>query len=129
PDCNFTHAESISVPYTVSPGDVVSGDITATVDYTAERSHTRDAEQAGVPSAHTALANTVEFCTDDGKFCNGTETCSGGACVHSGDPCPTGPECNNHTCNETTHCATPPDTSRPASTNVSTNDACYGSGA
>src|SRR5207247_1752524 len=60
PDCHFTHAESISVPYTVSPGDVVSGDITATVDYTAERSHTRDAEQAGVPSAHTALANTVE---------------------------------------------------------------------
>lgn len=24
---------------------------------------------------------------DDGLFCTGTETCSGGACVHSGDPC------------------------------------------
>jgi len=33
---------------------------------------------------------------DDGVFCNGTDTCSGGTCsVHLGDPCTSGGECAN----------------------------------
>ena len=37
---------------------------------------------------------------DDGLYCNGTDTCSGGTCtVHAGSPCP-GTECN--TCQEDT---------------------------
>ena len=32
---------------------------------------------------------------DDGLFCNGADTCSGGVCNHAGDPCQGGPECDN----------------------------------
>jgi len=36
---------------------------------------------------------------DDGVFCNGVDTCSGGTCLHPGDPClDAGAEC--HGCNE-----------------------------
>ena len=32
--------------------------------------------------------NNVNSC-DDGLYCNGTDTCSGGSCsVHTGSPCP-----------------------------------------
>jgi len=38
--------------------------------------------------------NNAASC-DDGVFCNGTDTCSGGKCtVHSGDPCTGGSTCN-----------------------------------
>ena len=36
---------------------------------------------------------------DDGTFCNGTDTCSGGICTHDGDPCP-GPD-GDGDCSET----------------------------
>ena len=43
---------------------------------------------------------------DDGLFCNGTDTCSGGTCVHSGDPCAGQDAC--HGCYEPTdQCLTP----------------------
>ena len=37
---------------------------------------------------------------EDGLYCNGAEGCSGGACTHTGDPCP-GSECD--TCQEDTN--------------------------
>jgi len=39
---------------------------------------------------------------NDGLYCNGTETCSAGVCMHAGNPCPgqdVGPMCND-SCNE-----------------------------
>jgi hypothetical protein len=34
-------------------------------------------------------------CTNDGLFCNGTEVCNGsGSCIHPGNPCPAGTDCN-----------------------------------
>ncbi len=37
---------------------------------------------------------------DDGLFCNGVDTCSGGVCsIHAGDPCSGGPECADN-CDE-----------------------------
>src|SRR5262249_12615751 len=37
---------------------------------------------------------------DDGLFCNGADTCSGGTCsIHAGDPCTTGSQCAD-ACNE-----------------------------
>jgi hypothetical protein len=53
-------------------------------------------------------SNTVDiftpYCTsnaecDDGIFCNGIETCQGGSCFSSGNPCLSGATCKN-TCNE-----------------------------
>jgi hypothetical protein len=40
---------------------------------------------------------------DDGIYCNGTDTCSGGICMHAGDPCSDDGEfCNGtESCNET----------------------------
>jgi hypothetical protein len=40
---------------------------------------------------------------DDMLFCNGTETCGSGTCVHSGDPCSAGMFCNeiNNSCDST----------------------------
>ena len=71
-------------------------------------------------------ANTAPC--DDGLYCNGTDTCSGGACtVHAGSPCPE-TECN--TCQEATDSCF--DTSGTACTddgNVCTDDTCDGAGA
>jgi hypothetical protein len=56
----------------------------------------------------TAADPNGSACTD-GLFCNGTDTCSGGACAaHSGDPCP-GPDGDAgcaESCNEATDACT-----------------------
>lgn len=66
---------------------------------------------------------------NDSVFCDGTDTCSGGSCnQHTGNPCSTGPECNN-TCNETAHnCLTPQGTACTDDGKLCTNDICDGSG-
>jgi uncharacterized repeat protein (TIGR01451 family) len=67
---------------------------------------------------------------NDGVFCNGADTCSGGSCsVHPGDPCTSGPECNN-VCNEAAgNCAVAPGTPCTDDGNGCTDDACDGAGA
>ncbi|HNQ22677.1 MAG TPA: IPT/TIG domain-containing protein [Phycisphaerae bacterium] len=67
---------------------------------------------------------------DDGVFCNGTDTCTGGSCsVHSGDPCSGGPECNN-VCNEGAgNCYAAWGTGCTDDSNECTNDVCDGAGA
>ncbi|UCG16928.1 MAG: hypothetical protein JSV19_02615 [Phycisphaerales bacterium] len=67
---------------------------------------------------------------DDGLFCNGTDTCSGGTCVHSGDPCLGGPECND-TCNEAgNNCYNPAGSGcgDPGTTDCDNPDTCDGFG-
>jgi len=68
---------------------------------------------------------------NDGLFCNGADTCSGGSCgMHTGNPCPSGAECNNSpTCSELTHCAVAAGTACSSDGNVCTDDRCDGSGA
>lgn len=66
---------------------------------------------------------------DDGTFCNGTDTCSGGACtIHAGDPCIGGGECAD-TCNEIVDTCNLPDTT-PCTDDgeVCTDDLCDGAG-
>jgi hypothetical protein len=66
---------------------------------------------------------------DDGLFCTGTDTCSGGSCQHTGDPCAGGPECNN-VCNEVgDNCDVAPGTLCTDDGNVCTDDQCDGAGA
>ncbi|MDX2166700.1 MAG: hypothetical protein SF182_06535 [Deltaproteobacteria bacterium] len=67
---------------------------------------------------------------DDGVFCNGADTCSGGACgLHAGDPCSAGGECNR-TCNEAADsCAAPAGSACTDDGNGCTDDRCNGSGA
>jgi cysteine-rich repeat protein len=63
---------------------------------------------------------------NDGLFCNGSDTCSSGACTHSGNPCVGGSACNN-TCNEAAHnCISPAGTACPADSNPCTADVCDG---
>jgi predicted outer membrane repeat protein len=76
------------------------------------------------------LPNTVPC--NDGAFCNGPDTCAGGACLPTTpgfNPCNGGPDCNN-TCNEAADncfnavnspCAVP-------DANPCTNDVCNGAG-
>ncbi len=66
---------------------------------------------------------------DDGVFCNGDDTCSGGSCsAHTGDPCAGAEECAA-TCNETgEHCNTPAGTACTDDGNGCTSDVCNGSG-
>ncbi len=66
---------------------------------------------------------------DDGLFCNGTDSCSGGTCsVHVGDPCLTGPECAN-VCNEGAgNCNVVSGTACADDGNVCTDDQCDGTG-
>ena len=66
---------------------------------------------------------------DDGLFCNGADTCLGGACVlHAGDPCPGGSECAD-TCDETGDtCNLPAATPCSDDGNACTVSACDGSG-
>ena len=65
---------------------------------------------------------------DDGLYCNGTDTCDGsGTCLHSGDPCVGGAQCNQ-SCNEAQdNCFDPPGT--PCDDGlVCTADSCDGAG-
>src|SRR5262245_20175745 len=79
----------------------------------------------------THLNNTVSC--DDGLFCNGVDTCSGGSCVHSGDPCP-GPDGDANcaeSCNETSDSCTAADPSGSACAddgNPCTTDTCSAGG-
>ncbi|MBI4518976.1 MAG: hypothetical protein HY699_24560 [Deltaproteobacteria bacterium] len=73
--------------------------------------------------------NNAAAC-DDEVFCNGADTCGGGACsVHAGDPCLGGAVCND-TCNETTdNCFLPFGTSCTGDSDPRTRDQCDGRGA
>ncbi len=92
-----------------------------------------DACNVGVCSTRTGQCVSTPradgYSCDDGLYCNGTDTCSGGTCsVHSGDPCSIGFECNN-TCNEAAdNCYTTNGTGCADDGNVCTNDVCNGSG-
>jgi len=67
---------------------------------------------------------------DDGLFCNGSDTCTGGACAsHAGDPCEGRTECADY-CNEATdECLDPPGVSCTDDGNQCTGDQCDGGGA
>ncbi len=63
---------------------------------------------------------------DDGLFCNGVDTCTGGVCMHAGSPCPD-TECS--TCQENTDsCVDPAGTPCTDDTNECTVDQCDGAG-
>ncbi|MBI1816313.1 MAG: DUF4215 domain-containing protein [Deltaproteobacteria bacterium] len=81
----------------------------------------------GAPSACTP--NDGAAC-DDGLFCNGADTCSGGSCsVHGVDPCAAGAECNN-VCDEAhDSCHVMAGTACTDDGNVCTDDQCDGAGA
>jgi hypothetical protein len=66
---------------------------------------------------------------DDGVFCNGADTCTGGNCTqHAGDPCAGGAECAT-VCDETNDaCADPAGTSCTDEGNPCTDEACDGAG-
>ena len=81
----------------------------------------------GEPSTCSMLPDGSD-CNDQ-EFCNGTDSCSGGACtVHTGDPCTGGFECNN-VCDELhNRCAVAAGTSCTDDGEVCTDDVCDGLG-
>ena len=66
---------------------------------------------------------------DDGVFCNGADSCDGGACViHAGDPCSGGTECSD-SCNESAdNCFDLSGGGCSDDGNVCTDDVCDGAG-
>ena len=69
-----------------------------------------------------------EVC-DDGIFCNGPDTCSGGSCsAHSGDPCSGNTECANQCFEAAESCNSPSGTPCSADGNPCTDDVCTGAG-
>jgi len=78
------------------------------------------------PAAGCQHTNNTASC-NDGLFCNGADTCSGGACiVHSGNPCPN-LECRH--CNEAADsCFDPVGTACHSDGDVCTADVCDGAG-
>lgn len=73
------------------------------------------------------LAN--EAPCDDGRFCNGPDTCAGGGCnLHAGDPCADGPECANSCSEDVDSCSLPQGHPCASDENVCTNDQCDGLG-
>jgi hypothetical protein len=73
-------------------------------------------------------SNNTDPCTDDGLFCTGTETCGGGTCNSSGNPCTVDDDCNTSTCSEITHCFKPAGTACTDDGNICTDDECDGLG-
>jgi hypothetical protein len=70
-------------------------------------------------------ANNSNGC-DDGQFCNGSDTCAGGVCTHTGDPCLGGPVCAD-TCDELNDiCSAPPCTACDDGDGSTHNDHCVG---
>jgi cysteine-rich repeat protein len=80
---------------------------------------------AGVPS--TCVREPDGTPCDDGRFCNGSDTCRRGRCaIHTGDPC-AGGDCTG--CQELTdRCVDPPGTPCADDRNRCTDDACDGAG-
>ncbi len=71
--------------------------------------------------------NTGNSC-EDGTFCNGADVCEAGQCVHEGDPCLGGNECNN-ACNEdANNCSNTEGTSCSDDGNLCTDNVCNGNG-
>jgi cysteine-rich repeat protein len=67
---------------------------------------------------------------DDGRACNGADTCGGGACsMHADDPCAGGPECARACDDATGACADPAGTPCTADASMCTLDQCDGAGA
>ncbi|HYC56002.1 MAG TPA: hypothetical protein VEL28_13790 [Candidatus Binatia bacterium] len=80
--------------------------------------------------AGTCIGELISGPCDDGIYCNGTDTCSGGACsVHSGDPCTGGGECADACQEPTDSCNDVAGTPCTADGNSCTDDVCNGSGA
>jgi cysteine-rich repeat protein len=79
----------------------------------------------GAPS--TCVIEPDGMPCDDGRFCNGSDTCRNGRCtLHSGDPC-AGGECSG--CQEDTdRCVDPPGTRCTDDRNRCTDDVCDGAG-
>jgi hypothetical protein len=72
--------------------------------------------------------NNTASC-DDGLFCNGADTCSGGSCSsHAGDPCSGGGECADTCDDDLDTCNLPGGTACTDDTNGCTDDVCDGSG-
>lgn len=84
----------------------------------------------GCDGAGTCLHPDNTASCDDLQFCNGTDTCAGGSCGHSGDPCTSFGECAD-VCNDTTDTCDPETmgTSCTSDGNACTNDVCNGTGA
>ncbi len=80
--------------------------------------------------AGACIALNNEAACDDGLFCNGADTCSGGTCsVHTGDPCIGGMECAA-VCNEDLdHCFDPAGTPCTPDADDCTDNVCDGAGA
>ena len=72
-------------------------------------------------------ANNTADC-DDGVYCNGADTCSGGSCGHAGDPCAAGAECADSCDEATDSCFDTMGTACTDDGNVCTDNACDGSG-
>jgi hypothetical protein len=115
------------------PSDCVTTATDPNICNNVDCTYLDDACNIGVCSTRTgqcvSTPRTDGTSCDDGLYCNGADTCSGGSCsVHSGDPCSGGPECND-TCNEAAdNCYTSNGTACTDDGNVCTNDVCDGSG-
>ena len=123
----------------VHSGDPCTGECTSTCN---------EATESCFDPAGTACASDGNPCTDDrcdgtgtcthpentapcddGFFCNGPETCSGGACtVHAGDPCAGGADCADSCDEAADDCLSPAGTPCASDGNVCTDDRCNGSG-
>ncbi|MBI5506461.1 MAG: hypothetical protein HY899_16845 [Deltaproteobacteria bacterium] len=78
--------------------------------------------------AGACAANPNTLPCNDSLYCNGSDTCAGGSCQHTGDPCAGGTECAN-ACNEAVdNCLDVAGTACTDDGNVCTTNACDGSG-
>lgn len=80
--------------------------------------------------AGTCMHPNNSVTCDDGRFCNGSDSCSGGTCsVHAGDPCEGGSECAG-SCDELIDsCNAPAGSPCQDDGSVCSDDVCDGSGA
>ena len=104
--------------------------LTNTPTITPTTTPTRTSTNTPTPTPDCAGKPDGFPCTDS-LFCNGPDTCKNGQCTqHAGDPCPSGPECNNNTCDEVNdNCFVPAGTACTPDDLVCTLDICDGAGA
>jgi cysteine-rich repeat protein len=94
-DGNSTDGDCCSSACQFEPADAVCAGSNVCLHYICD----------GAGACIPAGPNDGQSC-DDGLFCNGSDVCSGGTCVHLGDPCAGQDAC--HRCDEPTdQCLTP----------------------
>lgn len=125
-----THSASDCSDGIACTADACSGSLCVHTPMPAQCADTNPCTQDLCSTSAGCLHAPQAGACDDGVFCNGADSCTGGTCgQHDGDPCAAGAECADYCDENLDSCSDPIGTPCTDDADVCTDDACDGAGA